>query len=320
MKKIFKNLLIFIVSILIALTMILVSCTSLAFNKEEIKTAINKSNIYKEMNRMAKEEAIKVLDEALVDVNKEYNLDIHASDLLSSIDISDLFELVTNEVIDIAYSTDPPKIVINYLTNRYLEKVENYFKDNGLAIPDEIMSEIKNALSEDTLNKIVDDAEIETALLDVQKTHKELESNANAIVLLLIIIAGIPTLLIIIFSKKKIKEIVKILFLTSLFLALFELFVKGAIKNVETDLGELLLSIFNSTTSLVFDKLHMFLVAMIVLMVMLIIIKIVFTKTPKEIEEEKKEEEEKEKDKPKSKKVEKKVDEEGKVVSAFDKF
>lgn len=318
-KMLFKNLIIFIISILIAVTVIAASCTSIVFNKDEVKKTINSSGVYEKMNNAAKEIAIEALNEAITNVNNSYDvkIEIDAKELLNNIDITDMFELVTNEIIDLAYSKEPPKIVINYLTSRYLEKIDEYLVKNKIELPDDVNKSIHEALGEDSLNKLVDDTEVTKALEQVQEAHIKVEEMANTFILIAIIICAIPTLLIIILSKKKVKEIVKLLSLSSILLVLFEILVKSAPKSSTEELGELVISLISSAITLLFNKVHMILVAMIAIIVILIVIKILITKTPKEKAEE---EQEKKEEAERKAKEDAKIKEDGTVVSAFDKF
>ena len=282
MKVFFKNLIILLVSIIAAGTIIIISCTSIVFNKEEVKNVVSKSGLYEKMNNDAKKIAIEALDESLNEVDSSYNINIKAEDLLKDINITDIFELLTNQIVDIAYSEDEPKLVIDYLTNRYIEELDSYLKKNKIKLPDEVNKTIHESLSEEKLDKLVKDTDVIETVKDIQEIHIKIEELANIVVLVLLIIVAIPTLLIIILCKKKVKEMVKLLSLTSLILIGFEVFIRTASKNVTGELGELVVSLLNSTIKLLFDKIHMFLVVMFVLILILVAFKILTTKTPEE--------------------------------------
>ena len=318
-KMILKNFIILLTSIVIAAAVLAGSCTSVVFNKDEVKKVVNKSGVYKKMNDAARDIAIEALNEVIKEVNKEYeiNLVIDAKDLIGNIDISDMFELITDEIIEVAYSKDEPKIVINYLTNRYLEKLDEYLEKNKIELPVEVNKTIHDALGKDSLDKIIDDTEVSKALKEVQKAHIEIEKTANVGVLALLIVAAIPTLLIIILCKKKVKEIVKLLAFSSIILIGVEVFVRSGVNSISNEAGELALSLFNSAITLLFDKVHMVLIGMIALILILIAIKILAVKTP----EEKADEEQRKKEiEAKLAEENKKIKDDGTVVSAFDKF
>lgn len=314
---IFKNFIILLTSIVIAAAVLAGSCTSVVFNKDEVKKVINKSGVYKKMNDAAKELAIEALNEAIKEIDSSYGINIDAKELLGNIDISDMFELVTNEIIDLAYSKKEPKVVISYLTSRYLEKLDEYLLKNKIELPKDIDKAIHDALSEESLSKLIDDAEVNDALKEVQKAHIEIESNANAVVLALLIVAAVPTLLIIIFCKKKVKEIVKLLGLSSLILIVAEIVARSMAKTITNETGELVISLFNSAIKLLFDKVHMVVIGMVVVMLILIALKILAVKTPEEKADEEKMKAERE---AREAEESKKIKDDGTVVSAFDKF
>ena len=321
MKIFFKNLFILIIGLLITVTIVYTATVQVLLNKEEIKSVLSKSNIYTQMNDLSKDIAIKTLNEAVKDINEEYEIEIPVKELIDGINISDLYELLTTEIIELAYSEEEPKITINYLTNRYLDKIDSYLEEKHIKLPEDVKKSLHDSLTEDSLDEIVDTNEIEESLKDVQEVHLQVKAAVNTVGLILVILAGVPALLIIIFCKKKVKEIIKLLFIPTALLIGLEYFIRNAKTSVTDDLGELLISLFDSVTTLIFDKIHMFLVVMIAIMVLLIIIKIVFTKTPKEIEEENKEKEEQQaQDETQKPLINKKVDEDGNVISAFDKF
>ena len=283
MKFIFKNLFILITGILITGTILFFACSQIILNKEEVKSVISKSDIYTRMNEESKKLAIKALNEALAEVDSKYRTEIPVEELVNSVDISDLFELLTNEIIDLAYSKDPREISIDYLTNRYIDKIDSYLEVKNIKLPEDVKNSIHESLGEESLKELVDTSEVEKSLKDVQDIHEKAEVAVNEILIILIIASAVPTLLIIIFCKKKIKEIIKLLFIPTLLLIGFELFIRTAEKTATGELGELLVSLVESTIGLAFDKIHMFIVAMVVIMIILIIIKILTTKTKKEM-------------------------------------
>ena len=316
-KMILKNFIILLVSIIAAGTIIIASCTNIVFNKEEVKKTINKSGIYTKMSDEARKIAIEALNEALKEVDSSYGITIDAKDLIGNIDISDMFELVANEIIDLAYSKDEPKLAINYLTSRYLDKLDEYLEKNKIVLPKEIDKTIHDSLSEESLNKLIDDSEVSKALVEVQKAHIKIEDMANTIVLILLIVIAVPTILILILCKKKIKELIKILVLTILITIGIEIFVRSGISSVSNEAGELVMSLLNSSMNLLFNKVHMVLVGIGVVLFIIATIKILSYKSPEEKAEAEKEKEEKEE---RYRKENAKIKEDGTVVSAFDKF
>ena len=208
LKGIIRTILIIITSILITAFVFTIPITKIVFNQKEVIKIIDNSDIYEKIDKDVKESIVESLNEALTEVPEDVREEIDTKELVNSIDTQYLLKGLTDGIIDIVYSVSQEELTLKDIVNKYNDEFDKYIKDNNIEIDDEDLNEIHKALSDESLNEILDDDEINETLKEVKEAVDEIKESANLTEAIIIIIILVLTGIILLLSNNKVNSII----------------------------------------------------------------------------------------------------------------
>ena len=271
-KAIIRILLILIITGLLSFISIYAPMSKIVFDQNEIEQIIDNSSIYEEVNDRSKKLIVKTINEGLDELPEDIRKEIDVKAIIDEVDITDLLRYLVNECIDIVYSTKTNKINLKEITTSYINKFDTYLRENGVEIPQEILDDIYKEISDSALDEELDIDELNKNLDELSKEIQNYKSISTMIqVIIIVIIIGL-VLLLLVLSNHKIRSIVPIFILTSLFLLLVEILSYAiVISSVENE-GKLVEGIFMSIINSIFLYVNMFIIVFVITIITLIII------------------------------------------------